>query len=396
MFFFYSIFSADVNNHPKQLDSALKEIRETKPSTIKMEPDRNPRDRPFKCMTCSLAFSHKGNLTRHLNIHTGEKRFRCDYCPAVFHRKNNLNSHIKVHTGERPFQCDICPAAFSEKATLYKHQFIHTGEKPYKCSSCPFTSSHRASLFNHQRQHIGETTYYCVLCSSTFNNTRALNIHQRKHSDIEKTFVCESCPSRFTNQSALDIHRRQHAGEPSSNSSSFFNNKISSTTHFQSSFEYEPFTLDSLGKFQQDIHKRILNTDEKPFECDGCSAVFSRRALLISHMKTHTGQEPHQCQICQAAFSIASNLTKHQKTHAYRLETFNRERPIRSYSRSLATSRQNSNSDTEVKLFQGGLDIKHESFETCGKKTFECYFCPLEFDDDTTLVMHTKMIHTGA
>jgi KRAB domain-containing zinc finger protein len=79
---------------------------------VLQEREANSDERCYKCIQpgCDKTFKRKGNLTKHIRIHTEERPFQCTYlgCNKMFKRKDHFNSHIKeVHSNERPFKCDF-------------------------------------------------------------------------------------------------------------------------------------------------------------------------------------------------------------------------------------------------------------------------------------------------
>lgn len=64
-----------------------------------------PGERPFHCTQCGASFTQKGNLLRHIKLHTGEKPFKCPMCSYACRRRDALSGHMRTHSGTN--QSDI-------------------------------------------------------------------------------------------------------------------------------------------------------------------------------------------------------------------------------------------------------------------------------------------------
>lgn len=57
-------------------------------------------ERPFQCNQCGASFTQKGNLLRHIKLHSGEKPFKCPVCSYACRRRDALAGHLRTHTGK--------------------------------------------------------------------------------------------------------------------------------------------------------------------------------------------------------------------------------------------------------------------------------------------------------
>ncbi|XP_064092811.1 zinc finger and BTB domain-containing protein 7C-like isoform X23 [Macrobrachium nipponense] len=82
---------------------------------------KSPLGGQHRCRYCSYASHFKGNVVRHMRVHTGDKPFACPYCPLKFIQKCILTMHVRTHTGEKPHACHLCPYRAIKKILLKNH-----------------------------------------------------------------------------------------------------------------------------------------------------------------------------------------------------------------------------------------------------------------------------------
>ncbi|KAG8196426.1 hypothetical protein JTE90_009056 [Oedothorax gibbosus] len=63
----------------------------------------------------------KGDLHKHVRIHTGVKPYQYELCNKTLTQKPDLQSHFLTYTGVNPHVCNVCHEAYLDRSTLQKH-----------------------------------------------------------------------------------------------------------------------------------------------------------------------------------------------------------------------------------------------------------------------------------
>ncbi|XP_064185604.1 zinc finger protein Helios-like isoform X1 [Anguilla rostrata] len=79
-------------------------------------------ERPFHCNQCGVAFTQKGNLLRHIKLHTGEKPFKCPFCSYACRRRDALTGHLRTHSVGKPHKCNYCGRSYKQRTSLEEHK----------------------------------------------------------------------------------------------------------------------------------------------------------------------------------------------------------------------------------------------------------------------------------
>nr|XP_042895805.1 zinc finger protein 37A-like [Parasteatoda tepidariorum] len=118
------------------------------------------------------------------------KRFACMYCSYTSTVKGNLKKHLHIHTGARPYKCGIC--GIEVNVFVQEFDFGKQGKpvkyKKFSCSVCSYTSFQMGDLKKHIRIHTGDRPFVCNICGRSFRQISHLRSHEYKvHPSLAKT-----------------------------------------------------------------------------------------------------------------------------------------------------------------------------------------------------------------
>ena len=177
------------------------------------------------CEVCSMRFSSKFNLSRHISEQHGsmleDRQFnddenldnshKCNDCNKTFKFQRNLKLHVlNVHDKKKSYTCKLCEEEFSSKGNMNRHleeqHSIFDLENPiqskdpseFLCNLCDKNFKRKEQLASHMNTHQStENKYTCCDCGKQFASKSNFNCHRMIHTDNRETFMCNLCQKSF-------------------------------------------------------------------------------------------------------------------------------------------------------------------------------------------------------
>ncbi|XP_071481635.1 uncharacterized protein [Diadema antillarum] len=287
-------------------------------------------EKPFQCKVCSRCFTQQGNLTRHMSLHDSKHFYAIEQCKVCGKSvsKDYMRVHMRVHKVEKPFQCKVCSMCFTQKSSLKRHMSLqghmHTCDTTYPNSlsetvrsTSLVLSKKRMKSHEHQNKPKGEGSKHsfekreqCKVCRKSILK-RWMKIHMRVHTG-EKPFQCKVCSRCFSHRWSLKRHisllSHMHKSDTSINPNSF-SETVSATSLDLSKKRMK--SQEHQSKPEGEVSKHSF---EKREQCKVCRKSISKECVRI-HMRVHTGEKPFQCKVCSRCFSQKSSLKRHMSLH---------------------------------------------------------------------------------
>ncbi|XP_077324256.1 uncharacterized protein LOC143959996 [Lithobates pipiens] len=132
--------------------------------------------------------------------------------------------------------CPVCKRNFSSHGNMVRHREFHNGKK-LCCPVCGAEFCSKMDLKAHVQIHKVSNVLYCAECNVIFPTSLSVLVHEKIHTG-GKPFCCSHCGKRFSSQSQVSEHMSQ------------------------------------------------------PYSCIACQKIFTHKALLLRHERTHIDGKP--------------------------------------------------------------------------------------------------------
>ncbi|XP_075127162.1 DNA-binding protein Ikaros isoform X3 [Leptodactylus fuscus] len=323
-------------------------------------------ERPFQCNQCGASFTQKGNLLRHIKLHSGEKPFKCHLCNYACRRRDALTGHLRTHSVGKPHKCGYCGRSYKQRSSLEEHKErchnylqsmglqnnIYSGEKrlsdlPYDANS-NFEKENEIMQTHVMDQAINNAITYLGAESlrplvqtppggpdvvPAINTMYALHkphadvashTNQAAHeSAVENLLLLSQVKCISSEKEVSPSNSCQDSTDTESNNEErggliYLTSHIAPNTRNGLSVkENKPFdAYRAANDNSQDAFKVIGGNGEavKVHKCEHCRVLFLDHVMYTIHMGCHGFRDPFECNMCgyqsQDRYEFSSHITR--------------------------------------------------------------------------------------
>ncbi|XP_042684357.1 zinc finger protein 827 isoform X5 [Centrocercus urophasianus] len=256
-------------------------------------------DQLFPCEVCGKVFGRQQTLSRHLSLHTEERKYKCHLCPYAAKCRANLNQHLTVHSVKLVSTDteDIVSAVTSEGSDGKKHPYY------YSCHVCGFETEMNVQFVSHMSLHVDKEQWMFSICCTACDFVTMEEADMKAHVNSKHTAEERKTPSESNSPSSSSLSALSDSANSKEDADVSPKNKGSNNLLVIS---VVPGTQTSLNTEEK---------SEKGFECVFCNFVCKTKNMFERHLQIHLITRMFECDVCHKFMKTPEQLLEHKKCH---------------------------------------------------------------------------------
>ncbi|XP_042194016.1 zinc finger protein 827 isoform X1 [Callorhinchus milii] len=266
----------------------------------------------FPCKVCGKVFGRQQTLSRHLSLHTDERKYKCHLCPYAAKCRANLNQHLTIHSVK-------LVSADSENvvnAVTSNSCDRKNGPYYYSCHVCGFETELNLQFVSHMSVHVDKEQWMFSLCCNTCNFACMEEMEMKAHVDAAHGDHKVRTPSTLSPTSESKANPSFSSSSSSSSSSTLcdFVTDCEIPSSIVSNEDLGPLfnpPSASSGSSTSGSEEKA----EKGFECVFCNFVCKTKMMYERHLQIHLITRMYECDVCHKFLKTPEQLLEHKKCH---------------------------------------------------------------------------------
>lgn len=259
----------------------------------------------FPCPVCGKVFGRQQTLSRHLSLHTEERKYKCHLCPYAAKCRANLNQHLTIHSVKlvNTDAEQIVNAVTADSAERRNCPYY------YSCHVCDFQTELNAQFVSHMSLHVDKEQWMFSLCCSVcdyacMEETDMKNHISTGHAGLNSRSPLSETKSTSSSLSALSDSLNSSEGGDLSHA----NEELRGLLALPSSAGSQSSSGSHSGSGTED-------KPDKGFECVFCNFVCKTRSMYERHLQIHLITRMFECDVCHKFLKTPEQLLEHKKCH---------------------------------------------------------------------------------
>ncbi|KAM6972400.1 zinc finger protein 827 isoform 1-T1 [Aplochiton taeniatus] len=259
----------------------------------------------YPCPVCGKVFGRQQTLSRHMSLHTEDRKYKCHLCPYAAKCRANLNQHLTIHSvklvntdAEQVISTASTDGAERKNCSYY-----------YSCHVCGFQTELNAQFVSHMSVHVDKEQWMFSLCCGACDYVCVEEGDMKSHVGAGHAGLISRSPLSETKSTSSSL---------SALSDSLNSSEGGDLTHGNEELKSLLAPPSSAGSQSSSGSHSGSGTEEKSekgFECVFCNFVCKTRSMYERHLQIHLITRMFECDVCHKFLKTPEQLLEHKKCH---------------------------------------------------------------------------------